>query len=53
MVKNGHMQDKSALQEEPFESLGSITELFPTEKAMQIVSVIDEINKNATDFWGA
>jgi len=53
VVKNGHMQNKSALQEEPFESLGSITELFPTEKAFQIVSVIDEINRNATDILGA
>lgn len=53
VVKNGHMQDKTALQEEPFESLGSITELFPSEKAMQIVKVIDSINSNATDIWGA
>lgn len=53
VVKNGHMQDKSVLQEEPFESLGSITELFPTEKAFQIVGVIDKINRNATDITGA
>lgn len=53
VVKNGHMQDKSALQDEPFESLGSITELFPTEKAIQIVSVIDSINSNATEIAGA
>jgi type I restriction enzyme R subunit len=53
VVKNGHMQDKSALQEEPFESLGSITELFPTEKAFQIVSVIDRLNRNAMDILEA
>jgi type I restriction enzyme R subunit len=53
VVKNGHMLDKSALQEDPFKSVGSITELFPMETALKIVGVIDKINKNATDLIGA
>lgn len=53
IVKNGHMIDKSALQDDPFRSVGSITELFPMETAIKIVSVIDGINKNATELIGA
>ncbi len=49
-VKNGHMLDKRVLQEEPFES---ITNLFPMERAIKIVGVIDSINKNATEVEGA
>ncbi|QGU00898.1 Type I restriction-modification system, restriction subunit R [Candidatus Syntrophocurvum alkaliphilum] len=53
VVRNGHMLDKKVLQEEPFSNIGSITELFPLETAKQIVSIIDGINKNATEFVGA
>jgi type I restriction enzyme R subunit len=49
VVKNGIMIDKRELQEEPFKSVGSITDLFPTDKALKIVSIVDSINKNATE----
>lgn len=49
VVRNGHMLDKTVLQEEPFSSIGSITEVFNMDNAIKIVSIIDEINKNATD----
>jgi type I restriction enzyme R subunit len=48
VVKNGIME-RRALQEEPFESIGSIVDLFPTETAIKIVSIIDSIKKNATE----
>ena len=51
IVKNGHMMDKRVLQEEPFQSIGSITDLFPMERAIRIVHVIDSINKNAIDLY--
>ena len=35
IVKNGHMMDKRVLQEEPFQSIGSITDLFPMERAIK------------------
>ncbi|TCL76423.1 type I restriction enzyme R subunit [Hydrogenispora ethanolica] len=53
IVKNGHMLDKTILQEEPFKTVGSIVELFPMETALGIVAIIDQINKNAIDFVGA
>lgn len=53
VVKNGVMTDKRVLQEDPFQGIGSITDIFTTEKAMKIVSIIDWINKNATDVIGA
>lgn len=53
IIKNGHMLDKRVLQEEPFQSIGSIAELFPMERAIEIVGVIDSINKNATELSGA
>ena len=53
IVKNGHMMDKSVLQEEPFKSLGSIAEVFQLEDAMKVVQVIDGINKNAVEVVGA
>lgn len=53
IVKNGHMIDKSVLQEEPFKSIGSIAEVFPFEDAIRVVQIIDGINKNATDVVGA
>lgn len=53
IVKNGHMLDKSVLQDDPFLSIGSITDVFPMERALKIVSVIDSINRNATEVLGA
>jgi len=53
VVKNGVMTDKRVLQEDPFQGIGSITDIFSTEKALKIVSIIDWINKNATDVIGA
>lgn len=47
VVENGLILDKKVLQEEPFRSIGSITELFPTKSAKRIVDIIDEINNNA------
>lgn len=41
------------LQEDPFQGIGSITDIFSTQKALKIVSIIDWINKNATDVIGA
>ncbi len=48
VVKNGIIE-KSVLQEEPFRSVGSITELFSNnlDDARAIIGVIDTINKNA------
>lgn len=53
VVRNGHMLNKGVLQEEPFSTIGSITEIFPMDSALKIVSIIDTINKNATDVMGA
>jgi len=53
IIKNGHMLDKSVLQDDPFLSIGSITDVFPMERAVKIVSVIDAINRNATEVVGA
>lgn len=48
VVKNG-MLEKQVLQEEPFRSLGSISELFEDNigDVKKILSIVDEINKNA------
>ena len=53
IVKNGHMMDKSVLQDDPFKSIGSIAEVFPFEDAMRVVQIIDGINKNAIEVVGA
>lgn len=52
VIKNGVMA-KQVLQEEPFQSIGSIVDVFPLESAQKLVSIIDTLNKNATDFVGA
>ncbi|MCR2043358.1 hypothetical protein [Anaerosalibacter massiliensis] len=41
------------MQEEPFKNIGSIIDIFDTENALKIVSIIDNINKNAEDIIGA
>lgn len=48
VVKNGIL-DKKVLQQEPFRTVGSIVEVFKDNKAdaKKIISMIDEINKNA------
>lgn len=53
VVRNGHMTDKSVLREDPFKSLGSITELFPLDDQMKVVGILDRINNNAMDVVGA
>ncbi|MDQ0253929.1 hypothetical protein J2S74_001302 [Evansella vedderi] len=54
VVKNGTLE-KKVLQEDPFRSLGSVTELFRDniDDARRIISVIDTINKNTEHFEGA
>jgi type I restriction enzyme R subunit len=52
VVKNGIM-DKRVLQEDPFRSIGSIIDIFTTDKAMKIVKIIDSINENANRIMGA
>ena len=52
VVRNGHMTDKSVLREDPFKSIGSITELFSLEAQMKVVGIIDGINRNALEVAG-
>lgn len=54
VIKNGTL-DKKVLQEEPFRSVGSIVELFKDnmDDARKIISIIDEINRNAEEIAGA
>lgn len=54
VVKNGTLE-KSVLQEDPFRSLGSVTELFKDniEDVHGIVRVIDMINRNTEEIEGA
>ncbi|WP_430489152.1 DEAD/DEAH box helicase family protein [Rossellomorea marisflavi] len=54
VVKNGTLE-KKVLQEDPFRSLGSVTELFRDniDDVRGIISVIDTINRNVEEFEGA
>ncbi|NMB46412.1 MAG: DEAD/DEAH box helicase, partial [Firmicutes bacterium] len=52
VVRNGVIEPRE-LQEEPFRSIGSIVDIFPTESALRIVSIIDRLNRNATEMAGA
>lgn len=54
VVKNGTLE-KKVLQEDPFRSLGSVTELFRDniDDVKGIIRVIDEINNNVESFEGA
>ncbi len=52
VVKNGVIE-KSALQEDPFQSIGSIVELFPLESVHKIISIIERLNNNAGQIVGA
>jgi type I restriction enzyme R subunit len=46
VVKNGIL-DLSQLSKEPFKTIGSIVELFPTDKSKELLTVIKGINQNA------
>lgn len=54
VVKNGVM-DKRVLQEDPFKTVGSIVELFNDnlDDARKIIGIIDEINRNSEEIFGA
>lgn len=54
VVKNGTLE-KKVLQEDPFRSLGSVTELFRDniDDVRGIIGVIDGINRNTEEFEGA
>jgi len=54
VVKNGTLE-KKVLQEDPFRSLGSVTELFRDniDDVRRIIGVIDSINRNTEEFEGA
>ena len=49
IVKNGNIEDNSALMQEPFRSLGSITTLFKDDMgiAKEIMNTIAEIRDNS------
>lgn len=51
IVKNGMIEDKKVMNEDPFKSVGSISFLFKDnkDKAMKIVKIIDDINKNSEE----
>lgn len=54
VVKHG-MIDKKTLSEDPFRQVGSIVELFKDnmDDARKIMNIIDEINKNSEEIFGA
>lgn len=52
VVKNGILE-KKVLMEDPFQSIGSITDIFTTDNVIKLVNIIDTINKNATDIISA
>ncbi len=54
VVKNGTLE-KKVLQEDPFRSLGSVTELFRDniDDVRRIIKVIDTINRNVEEYEGA
>ena len=54
VVKNGTLE-KKVLQEDPFRTLGSVTDLFNDNKedVRKILQVVDTINRNTEEFEGA
>lgn len=46
VVRNGFIENKVVLTQDPFKSVGSIVELFEGSDVRKIVSIIDEINEN-------
>ncbi|MGE5403716.1 MAG: DEAD/DEAH box helicase family protein [Candidatus Saccharibacteria bacterium] len=53
IVKNGFVEDKAILQQDPINAQGGILDLFPTESALKIVSIIDSIKQNAEEVESA
>lgn len=51
VVKNGMIEDKAVLMQEPFRSVGSITSLFKDDMdvAKKIMDIVDEIKKNSEE----
>ena len=49
IVKNGNIEDKSAFQQEPFKSVGSITMLFKDDMstARKLLDIIAQIKENS------
>ena len=52
VVKNGYIKDNSELAEQPFTTIGRITELFPLQDAQRILGIIKRIKDNATSIAG-
>jgi len=47
VVRNGYIKDNSELAEQPFTTIGRITQIFPTVDAMKIMKIIEAIKDNA------
>lgn len=54
IVANGNLEDRSVLMEDPFKSVGSITQLFKDDMttAKEILNVVDEIKNNSIEIAG-
>ena len=51
IVKNGFVENNSVLMEDPFKSVGSITQLFKNnmQDATKILAIISDISKNSEE----
>ena len=51
VVKNGYLEMKM-LQEDPFRSLGSVSDLFEDniDDAKRIITIIKEVNRNSEEY---
>ena len=47
VVRNGYIKNNSELAEQPFTTIGGITELFPLQDAQKIMGIIKNIKDNA------
>ena len=52
VVKNGYIKDNRELAEQPFTTIGRITEIFPLLEAQKILGIIKRIKDNAFDVAG-
>ena len=52
VVKNGYIKDNSELTEQPFTTIGRITEIFSLPDAQKILGIIKSIKDNAFDVAG-
>ena len=52
VVKNGYIEDNSELAEQPFISIGRITELFTLSEAQRIMGIIQSIRENTLPMPG-